>query len=237
MRVMLGGLLAGVGGAALIAVLVLGRGESVGALTWETLNEEGGVLWMHIESYERPSFEGAFRPFHEQTISDTWSRAEPRTNTVVIFASHTLEGVMLVRSRITGGTATPQRWPGGEPRDWPRPQGPDIGKSDGRCDAFGSQGLEPVVGLREGETICIEPYPRPLAGTSSGAAEPAWPIDLDVVSAQKEVRLNAQGGLESIVFRALLEDGSRAVFASQRVHLSVLPLSEWEGIEELVWGD
>ena len=54
---------------------------------------------------------------------------------------------------------------------------------------------------------------------------------------QEEVRFNAHGGLESVQFRALLKDGSRVVIASQRFHFTLLPLSEWKGIEELVFGE
>ena len=236
MRVALGGLLAGTGGAVLIAVLVLGRGGQVEALTWETVDEEGGVLWLHIESYERPPFERVFNPRREWTITDTWTRAEPRTSVEWIGAGHTVEGVLIGRGRSSEGGPVPGDTFGGEPREWPRPRGNSIGQGDGSCGEV-NEGLEPIPNGHEGAFICVGPYLRPRTGTSSGAGSPAWPIDLDVVSVQKEARFNARGGLESIHFRALLEDGSRVVIGSERFHLSVLPLSAWEGIEELVWGD
>jgi hypothetical protein len=94
-----------------------------------------------------------------------------------------------------------------------------------------------VASVREETTMCVEPHVRPTNDTRPIGFHLSWPVDLDVVSVQMETRFNANGGRESVYFPELLEDGSRMVIASQSFHLSLLPLSAWEEIEELVWGD
>lgn len=236
MRALLGGLLAGVGGAALIAVLVLGRGESVGALTWETLDAESGVLWVHVESYERPPFKRVFNPRPERTIRATWTRVIPGSGPEWIGAGYTPDGALIGGQRRTasGGISGDTR--DGEVRDWPTPRGDSVAKGDGSCDEINNQ-MEQLPSEPDGSFTCIEPYPRPTTGSSSSADHPAWPIDLDVASVRKEARFNGAGGLESVRFVASLEDGSEVLIGSERFHLSILPLRDWDYIEELVFGE
>ena len=232
-RVLLGGLIASVVGATLIAALVVGRGGQAEVLTRQTLDDEGGVMWTRIESYERLPFERVFNPRPERTIQQTWTRFAPDMGAETIFASHTIDGVLLARSRLVGGNVVDAARDVGERRSWPRPSGHSIGLGGGPvCDP----GLELVPSERLGAPMCVGSYARPPTGAISSAGRPAWPIDLDVVSVQREVRLHPRGGPLSETFRALLEDGSHVVIASQRYHFEVLPLSEWDAIEGLVFG-
>lgn len=218
-------------GAVLVAVLVLGGDGRVEALSRESLDDEGGVMWMWVDSYERAPFGNEASPRHERTLRETWTRFAPGEGAVTIFASHTIEGELLARSRLVRGNVE-DSWSGlGELRKWPRPRGHSIGLGgDVSCERHAPE-LAPAGGL------CVGPHARPETDSPLSAGMPAWPIDLDVVSAQREVRLHPDGGPLSETFRALLADGSRVVIASQRYHFTVLPLSEWDSIEALVFGN
>ena len=239
---LLGSLLAGVSGAVLIAVLVVGRGGQAEGLTWETLDEEGGVLWMRIEQFERVPF-GGIGPAREGQVQETWTRFERGTAPTVMSVVHSLDGTLHGRTRLTRDDDSGEQVAESElgleveGREWPRPRGHGIGQGDSSCPGFWPGSARQVAGIRQGTTMCIEPYVRPTNDGRPIGYYPMWPNDLDVASIQKETWFDARGGLESILFRALLEDGSRVVIGAQRFHLSVLPLSEWEGIEELAWGD
>ena len=233
--VLFSGVIVGVVAAALIAVLVAGRGGQAEVLTRHTLDDEGGVMWLRIKSYERPPFERVFNPRPERTIQETWTRFVRRTTPETIFANHTPDGVLLARSRIVGGSVEDRALEVGERRVWPRPRGHSVGI--GGDPSYENDGLELVPSERQAVPMCVGPYSRPPTGSASSAAQPAWPIDLDVISVQQEVRFHPDGGPSSVVFRALLEDGSRVVIASRRYHFTVLPLSEWDAIEALVFGE
>ncbi len=234
-RVLLGSLLAGVGGALVIAAVVLGRGGQAEVVTWGTLQREGGVLHMRVENYEREPFERVFNPRPEWRIVERWDRFGEGGGWIT--AAHSADGTLLFRARKVHGELEMETEfvSETEPRDWPRVSGHSPGRPGLSCGEPAAENVVQIARPREGTVMCIEPYPRPATGSVSSAYEPAWPIDLDVVAVQKEV----VGGerLQSIQFRAILEDGSRVLIASQRYYYALLPLSEWEGIEELVWGD
>jgi hypothetical protein len=230
----LGGLLAGVGGAVLIAAVVVGRGEVPNEVRLERLHENGGVLWVHVENYERPSFERA-NPLPERTISDTWTLVVPGSGARWIGAGHTIDGELIGSSRSSPGLGV-----GGDSRRgaviaWPEPRGESVAMGDGSCDEVNVQ-MERLPSEADGSFVCVEPYPRPATGSGSSAGSPDWPIALDVVSVRKEAHFGAEGGLESVRFVASLEDGSEVVIARQRFHMSILPLWDWGYIEELVFG-
>jgi len=228
-------LLAGVGGAVLIAALVLGQVEEPAAAKWERLDEDGGVLWIHVESYERPPFQRVFNPRPERTISDTWSLVRPNQQTEWIGAGYTPDGALLwgYRQPVSMGIGETRD---GEVRDWPTPRGVSLAKGDGSCDEINNQ-MEQLPSEPDGSFTCIESYPRLDTSLSSSAHSPDWPIDLDVVSVRKEARFNSVGGLESVRFVASLEDGSEVLIGSERFHVSILPLRDWGYIEELVFGE
>lgn len=240
MRSLLAAAIAGVMGAVLVAVLVLGRGGQAELLTFATLDDKSYVVWSRIESYERAPSEGAVHP-RPQTIEETWQRLDRGTRPETIVAIHTLDGVLLSRGRNVGGLAEPEVVERAERRVWPRPQGHsgfDVppGKTSWRCPGVWG-GLELVPSERQDVPMCVGPYRRPAAGSASSAVRPAWPIDRDVISVQQELRLSPAGVPLSSLFRALLEDGSQVVIASQHYHVKILPLSEWDVIEELVFGN
>jgi hypothetical protein len=238
MRSPLAGAIVGVLGAVVLAVLVLGRGGQAELLTFATLDDRPHVVWLRAESYERAPSDGVFEPRPEQTIEESWQRFDGRSTPETIVAIHTLDGVLLSRGRSVGGSAEPQTLETGDRRVWPRPQGRSgFGNFDGAPSWSCRYGLELVPSERHGVPMCVGPYARSATGSASSAARPAWPIDLDVISVRLELRFHPDGGPLSAVYRALLGDGSHMVIASQRYHVKILPLSEWDAIEELVFGE
>ena len=194
------------------------------------------MLWRQVESYERPSFKRVFNPRTERESRQGWTRYEAGEAVDSISIGLSIDGILTWHHRRTDPGAPNDPASMGERRSWPRPRGPSAALGDGSCGEVDER-MERVPSEGKGPFMCIGPHPRPATGTRGGAGSPAWPIDLDVESIQKEARFNPQGGLESITFRALLEDGSRVVIGWERFHITLLPLSEWEAIEELVYGE
>jgi hypothetical protein len=238
-------LLVGVGGVVLIAVWVVGRGDAAEVVTWERLTEDGGVLWVHIEVFERQRYPGEGGGLPERYVEELWLQSEPGAEygQRAISALHSLDGVLFSRTS-TGGWGGGNTFPtSGEARNWPSPRNQTIEWTKGfniggttEQELLG-RGLTPVPGPREGTVMFVGPYPRPRGGQVPGAGNPGYPIDLKVVSVEEAVVLTETFQPLSIHFRALLEDGSEVVIASQEFEYSNLRPWEWEGIEELVFGE
>lgn len=243
MRSLLVAAIGGVLGAVLVAVLVLGRGEHAESLTLADLDDEGGVMWVHIEVFERPLYPGESRALPERYVQELWLQSEPGAPYRSISALHSLDGVLFSRTS-TGDPDGANTFPtSDEPRHWPSPRNQTIEWTEGFN--FGGtteeellgRGLTQVPEPRAGTVMFVGPHPRLARRFGSTAGAPAWPIDLKVVSIEEAVVLTDTFQPLSIHFRALLEDGSRVVIASQRYHFTILPLSEWDEIEALVFED
>jgi len=230
-RVLVSAGVAGVLGAVLVAVLVLGSGDRTEALTIDQAQAEGGVVWVRADAYERPPFEGSERS--SRTVTENWTVWQPDEPRVAYLAVHTLDGRALTRFRVAGdGSASDVLFDDLE-LDWPVPRGHDVGDGEPSCDP----GVDLVPAERSGAVMCVTPYPQPAAGHTPSAVFPAWPVDLDVTSVRREDRYKANGGPASVIHRATLEDGSTIVIASLHFHTSVLTLAEWEEIRAIVFDD
>ncbi len=219
-------------GAVLLVVLVLGRGEQRALLTLDQLQAEGGVVWFSQHAYERPAFEQeAERP--ARTVIESWTVWESGQRTAVYVASRDLDGTTLHRAQMVDGAVEPFPEPVDPRIEWPAQRGSDVGSGDVSCDA----GHELVPGERSGSAMCVGPYPQPSSERVPNAFFPAWPVDLDVASVQREVRFNPNGGVSSVIHRATLEDGSVTDIASLRFRMTYLTLAEWDEIRETVFGD
>ena len=235
---------AGVLAAALVAVLVLGRGDEPRVVTMADL-DEGAVLWVHIEVFERPLYPRESRALPERYVSELWLQSQPgaASGQRSISALHSLDGVLFSRTstgRSGGGNTVPTS---DAARNWPSPRNQTIEWTEGfniggttEQELLG-RGLTPVPGPREGTVMFVGPYPRPARQFGSSAGAPAWPIDLKVASVEEAVVLTETFQPLSIHFRALLEDGSEVVIASQEFEYSILRPWEWAGIEKLVFGE
>ena len=222
----------GVLGAVLLAVLVLGRSEQRALLTLDQLQAEGGVVWLSVDSYERPPFElGAERP--ARTIQETWTVWEPGESPVAYLATRSIDGTHVSRVRAVGGEFTHYPTLTDSDIDWPRQGGGLVGVDAGFCE----EGLEPMPAERTGSVLCVGPYPRPSGDRAPSAYFPAYPVDLDVESVRKEVRIDRDGATTSIIHRATTEDGSTVVIASLRFRTSYVTLVAWDEIRETVFGD
>jgi len=239
-RVLLGAMVAGVSGAVLVAAVVLARGGQSELVTLEQFQDEGGVAYVRTEFFMRQSGTiGALGP----QVLEAWYRNEGG-GVEVILANHTLDGVLLGRGRGSQDDIESETVEDGLIVAWPRPTRygtttPGDMSAEDLAEIvalMSEQGLEQVASLRDGTLRFVGVYPPPAAGTTPTPGHPAYPSDLDVVTVEQEWLFGPSLGQQRIRFQAILEDGSRVLIASRRHDYALLPLSEWDAIEELVWG-
>jgi hypothetical protein len=234
-------MVAGVCGAVLVAALVLARGGQSELVTLEQFQNEGGVAYVRAELFMRQS--GTVGTFGPQ-VFESWYRNEG-DGVEIILANHTLDGVLLGRGRGSQDDIESETVEDGRVVAWPRLAGygtatPGDMSAEDLAEVVAlmrEQGLEQVASLRDGTLRFVGLYPRLTAGTTPTPGHPAYPSDLDVVTVEQEWLFGPNLGQQRIRFQAILEDGSRVLIASRRHDYSLLPLSEWDAIEELVWGN
>lgn len=245
----LGAAVIGIGGAALIAALVLGRGEQRTPEYWSAFAGGGGVIHAQVEEFVRadPSRRDT-RGLPERRVRETWILMDVRRGVVeMILVTHSPEGELLERGRSDGGRVFSAAVPERPVRDWPEPGSESVSLTveGGGSEEFRQrteewaeqQGLQVVRGGVDGNVMLTGVFPPGQIDTGVSAITSGYTGDLDAVEIEVERVLNEAYLVQSVVYRAVLEDGSRVVIESQRMRYSLLPRSEWGAVEELVFGE
>ena len=262
MRVFLGALGAGIGGAALIAVLVLGRGDVAPPMEFAAL-DGGGVMVWRVETYERHGSkagvvakniaDGNLSLFPERYVMEVWTLLGPGGEQLDLMEVAWLEsGEVLQRARFVDGEFVTER--------------PGLGFSEqyGRAGFAGSSvntlpsellaavradfdqmlagGRYELVESTSADTIVIA---RPLSANADELAmalgprgyRPPYYGDLDVTDVVIERTYPADYWPISKERWAVLSDGSRVLVESRRLTIEARPAWQWRWFEASVWGD
>jgi len=256
-RVLLGSLLASVGGAVLIAVLVLGRGDAAPWMDLAAL-DDGGIFIMRTEVYQRHGAKadviaavfasGDIGVYPERRVDEMWmligQDGELRDMTSVTWIKN---GELLQRVRIEDSTIITER--------------PALGVSERRQSgrsAIGSQQISltfsqqvqaQVEELLEddswqstdaktpGTIVLTQPrtvHTSPLGG--SGYSVPFYG-DLQVREALATLTFAENYWPISEELWVVLDDGSRILVESRRFTFETRGAEEWTGFVARVWGD
>ena len=264
MRVLLGALSAGIGGAALIAVLVLGRGERpVVAPVDLAVLDNGGVQVMRIEFYERHGSkaeliakkmgEGDLSLFPERYVLEVWTLLGPGGEQLDLMEMAWIKGdELLQRARFVDGEFVTER------------PGPGFSEQYGRAGFIGSSvntlpsellaavradfdgmlagGGYELVESTTADTIVIA---RPLSTNADELAmalgprgyRPPYYGDLDVTDIVIERTYTADYWPIRKERWAVLSDGSRVLVESGGLTFEARGAEEWAGFAARVWGD
>ncbi len=248
-RELLGGLLAGVGGAVLIAALVLGRGEQRAPEYWSAFASGGGVIHAQVEEFVRADPDrGDLWGLPERRVRETWILMDVRRGVVeMMLATHSSEGQLLDRGRSDGGRVFSAAVPERPIRDWPEPGSDGVsftGEGSGsdefrrRTEEWAEeQGLQVVQSDVDGTVMLIGVFPPGQIDAGVNAITSGYAGDLDAIEIEAEWVLTEAYLVQSVEYRAALADGSRVVIESQQMSYSLLPRSEWKAVEELVFGE
>lgn len=246
---------AGVGGAVLIVAVVLGRGDAAEVtLGFQTLGTEGGVLHTRTEVFERENpYRRVRNALPERRIEESWMRIIPGSGELMsVRAAHSPGGVLLSRGHMTVTPGDPpntdnlnEHVPNGPVLDWPRsrsanlvfPPEAGVGVRATMEAQIASGELELLSGPREGTIMLVGQHSPERTDVAPDAVTRAYAGDLDAVEILSELVLTEHYQALSQHYWAVRADGSRVLIASRLFHVSLLPLSAWEEIEELVWGN
>ena len=261
-RVFLGAMTASIGGAALIAVLVLGRGDS--AAQWGDIAalEGGGVLVARTEVYQRHGAKaeviaaamagGDVAAYPERRSDEQWTLLAPGgeiLDTVVVAWAN--DGELLQRERLLDHEMLTER-PALGFSDRRVIRGPVSGRSEMHPSELGSllranfeqrlteDGWERVEPTEAGTLVIaharsIEASEQVALG-GTGYRVPYYG-DLRVSEIVQVLTVTKDYWPISEESWAVLSDGSRVLVESRRMTFEARAASEWDGFVALVWGD
>jgi hypothetical protein len=261
---LLGAAVIGIGGAAVIAVLVLGRGGQAGATPMDlSALDDGGVMVMRMEVYERHGAkaeliaqniaDGNLSLFPERYVMEVWTLLGSGGEQLGQMEVAWIEGdEVLHRTRFIDGEFVIERPALGFSERQERPG--FIGNSlstlpsemcaelradfDRMLAGAGYKQLEPTTE----DTIVIA---RPLSANADELAMALgprgyWPPyygDMDVTDIMIERTYTADYWPIRKDRWAVLSDGSRVLVESRRFTIEARPTWEWRWFEARVWGD
>ena len=262
MRVLLGALSAGIGGAALIAVLVLGRGDVAPPMEFAAL-DGGGVMVWRVETYERHGSkagvvakniaDGNLSLFPERYVMEVWTLLGPGGERLDLMEVAWLRsGELVQRARFVDGEFVIERPALGFSQQQERTG--FVGSSVNtlpsellaavRADFEGmlAGGGYELVESTSANTIVIA---RPLSTNADELAmalgprgyRPPYYGDLDVTDIVIERTYTADHWPISKERWAVLSDGSRVLVESGSLTFEARGAEEWDRFVERVWGD
>ena len=262
MRVLFGGLLAGVGGAALIAALVLGRGDAAEVALEFAALDDGGVLVGRIEVYQRHGARaeqvaefvarGELYLLPERYVTETRVLLGPQAFMLEnVGATWTEDGELLERTSTVGREMVTERPGLGVVQESTLPGGglgrmqvlPSELLAESRADVeerLDSGKWELVAPSRSG-TLVVRSS-RPIA-RGELEAQAVWVqrgfyyADLPVVEIVTEETYTDDYWPISGLRWAVIEDGSRVLVESFRYTIEARGAEEWDGFVARVWGD
>jgi hypothetical protein len=260
-RELLGGLLAGVGGAVLIAALVLGRGDAKPAMELAAL-DDGGVLVARVETYQRHGAKAEMiaglvaagdlylRP--EQYVAESWALLGPQAEMLeILTAIWTEDGELLERTSVVGRERVTERPGLGVVRRSTLPGG-GLGRmqilpsgllGESRADVeerLATGEWELVAPARTGTLVLRQTrsvQPGELEAQARGGVFAPYYADLQVVRIVHEQTYSQESWLVTEVLWAELTDGTRVLVESRRMTIEARGSEEWAGIVARVWGE
>ena len=260
----LGGLLAGVSGAVLIAALVLGRGGQVMATPMELAAlDDGGVFMIQMEVYERHGSkaeliekniaDGSLSLFPERYVMEMWTLLGSGGEQLGQMEVAWVEGdELLQRGRFVDGEFVTERPALGfsELQERSGFIGHSLSTlpSDMRAEfraEFDGMLTRPGYELVESATADTIVIARPLSTNADELAMALgprgyWPPyygDLDVTDIVIERTYTTDYWPIRKERWAVLSDGSRVLVESRRFTIEARPTWEWRWFEARVWGD
>ena len=252
----------GIGGAALIAALVLGRGDAKPAIEFAAL-DEGGVLVWRVETYERHGSkadviaqdiaDGGLALFPERYVMEVWTLLGAGGERLGLMEVASLEnGELFQRARFVEDQFVTERPGRGLSEQYERADfiGSSIGTlpSEMRADfrsEFDGMLTRPGYELVESATADTIVIARPLSTNADELAMALgprgyWPPyygDLDVIDVVIERTYTADYWPIRKERWAVLSDGSRVLVESRWFTIEARPAWEWRWFEARVWGD
>ena len=262
MRVMLGGLLAGVGGAVLIAVLVLGRGDAADVALEFAALDGGGVLMSRVEVYQRHGAKaeeiagllarGDRYLFPERYITEAWMLLGPQGEMVAIATvTWTEDGELLERTSLIGTESVSER-PGMDLLAESTLPGGGLGRMQvlpsellavSRVeveDRLAGGEWELIAPARSGTLVLVRARPvqwRELEAQERRGFVPPYYADLEVIQIVEERTYSNEYWPTHTRRWVVLDDGSRVLVESRRIAMEARGAEEWDGFVARVWGD
>jgi hypothetical protein len=263
-RELLGGLLAGVGGAAVIAALVLGRGDAAPRMDLAALAalDDGGVLVARIEVYQRHGAkaeeiagllaEGDRYLFPERYVTEDWLLLGPEAYMLESTrATWTSDGQLLERQRMVGREMVIERPGRGVVHESTLPGSglgqmqvpPSVLLAESRADVeqrLASGNWELVAPSRVGTLVIVSS--RPIVPGELRAQEVAmrsgfYFADLPATRFVTEETYTAEYWPTGSRRWAVLDNGSRILVESRTFTIEARAAAEWDGFVARVWGE